>query len=212
MATNSKWCQPVGTWRHYFTGWIAKPDPMAQMLASVMFDLRPIGGDRSLFDSLRDRTLEAASRNSIFVAHMVGNSLKHQPPLSLLRGIATIRSGEHRHAVDLKMSGVVPIVDLARLYALMGRIEPVNTRARLEVAGGSGGISKSGARDLLDAYDLIAETRLEHQARRVAEGEKPDNYVHPGDLSDLERSHLRDAFVVVRTMQSAVAQGRGTVL
>ncbi len=43
-------------------------------------------------------------------------------------------------------------------------------------------------------------------------GTKPDNYLVPGDLSDLERSHLRDAFVVVRTMQSAVAQGRGTVM
>ena len=31
----------------------------------------------------------------------------------------------------------------------------------------------------------------------------------PSDLSDLQRSHLRDAFVVVRTMQSAVGQGKG---
>ncbi len=41
------------------------------MLASVMFDLRPIGGDAALFDDLQDETLEAASKNSIFVAHMV---------------------------------------------------------------------------------------------------------------------------------------------
>ncbi len=45
MATNPRWCQPVRVWREYFAGWIAKPDPEAQMLASVMFDLRPIGGD-----------------------------------------------------------------------------------------------------------------------------------------------------------------------
>jgi CBS domain-containing protein len=31
----------------------------------------------------------------------------------------------------------------------------------------------------------------------------------PSDLSEFERSHLRDAFVVVRTMQSAVGQARG---
>jgi CBS domain-containing protein len=30
-------------------------------------------------------------------------------------------------------------------------------------------------------------------------------------LSEFERSHLRDAFVVVRTMQSAVTQGRGVI-
>jgi CBS domain-containing protein len=70
-------------------------------------------------------------------------------------------------------------------------------------------ISESGARDLLDAYDLIAETRLRHQAARIRAGRSPDNFMAPADLSDLERNHLRDAFMVVKTMQSAIAQSRG---
>ncbi len=128
----------------------------------------------------------------------------------LLRGLATIRSGEHRHAIDMKHNGVVPIVDLARIYALQGgQLVPVNTRARLEEAREKGQLSKSGASDLLDAYDLIAETRLLHQARRVKAGAAPDNFLNPSDLSDFERSHLRDAFVVVKTMQSAIGHGRG---
>ena len=150
-----------------------------------------------------------AARNAIFVAHLVSNSLKHTPPLGLLRGFATIRSGEHKDTLDMKHNGVVPITDLARVYALLGKIEPVNTRARLEAAEAAGIISPSGARDLIDAYDLIAETRLENQARQVRTGEKPSNFLAPADLSDFERSHLRDAFVVVRTMQSALGQSRG---
>jgi CBS domain-containing protein len=31
----------------------------------------------------------------------------------------------------------------------------------------------------------------------------------PTDLSDFERSHLRDAFVVIKTMQNAAGSGRG---
>jgi CBS domain-containing protein len=209
MATNPRWCQPVRVWRSYFAGWIATPDPMAQMLSSVMFDLRPIGGTTSLFADLHAETLEMAARNSIFVAHMVANALKHAPPLGLLRGLATIRSGEHRNHIDMKMNGVVPVTDLGRLYALIGRIGPVNTRARLLVAEDAGVISASGARDLIEAYDLIAITRLEHQAAMVRIGQKPDNFLAPSELSDFERSHLRDAFVVVRTMQSAAAQSRG---
>jgi CBS domain-containing protein len=45
----------------------------------------------------------------------------------------------------------------------------------------------------------------------VRNGRKPDNFLAPSDLSDFERSHLRDAFVVVRTMQSAVNHGRGAL-
>jgi CBS domain-containing protein len=209
MATNPKWCQPVRVWKDYFRGWIAKPSPEAQMLASVMFDLRPIGGAQSLFEEVQEETLAAASKNSIFVAHMVSKSLKHKPPLGLLRGFATIRSGEHRNTLDLKHNGVVPVVDLGRVYALQGQLPEANTRARLLAAEAAGVLSHSGARDLLDAYDLIAETRLEHQAAQAKLGHKPDNFLPPSDLSDFERSHLRDAFVVVKTMQSAVGHGKG---
>ncbi len=209
MATNPRWCQPVKVWRDYFNGWIAKPNPEAQMLASVMFDLRPIGGQFDLFADLQSDTLSAASANSIFVAHMISNSLKHTPPLGLLRGFATIRSGEHRNTLDLKHNGVVPVVDLARIYSLQGQLTEANTRARLKAAEASGVLSPSGAHDLLDAYDLIAESRLQHQVRLVKSGGDPDNYLPPSDLSDFERSHLRDAFVVVKTMQSAVGHGKG---
>ena len=209
MATNPRWCQPVWVWRDYFRGWIAQPDNEAQMLASVMFDLRPIGGSARLFGDLQTDTLNASAKNSIFVAHMVSNSLKHTPPLGMIRSFATIRSGEHRDHIDLKHNGVVPVTDLARVYALQGRIGVVNTRARLLAAVEAGVISTSGGRDLIEAYDHIAQTRLEHQAGLVASGAKPDNFLAPKDLSDFERSHLRDAFVVVRTMQSALGHGKG---
>lgn len=211
MATNQRWCQPVKVWRNYFERWIAKPNPEAQMLASVMFDLRPIGGDESLFADLQKQTLKQASKNSIFTAHMISNSLKHQPPIGLLRGLATIRSGEHRNQLDLKHNGVVPIVDLGRIYTLQGQLKPVNTRARLEAAMLAGALSQTGGADLLAAYDLIAATRLEHQSTQIKAGQKPANYLDPSTLSDFERSHLRDAFVVVKTMQSAAGSGKGVL-
>jgi CBS domain-containing protein len=100
------------------------------------------------------------------------------------------------------------VVDLARIYALQGRLKPVNTRARVEAAGQQGLISHQGSEDLLAAYDTIAETRLRHQARQVERGEAPNNYMAPEELPHLERSHLRDAFVVVKGLQSSLGHGR----
>jgi len=212
MATNPRWCQPTRVWRRYFEGWIAKPDGEAQMLASVMFDLRPIAGDETLFAGLQEEVLAKAARNSIFVGHMIANSLKHQPPLGLLRGFATIRSGEHKNTIDLKHNGVVPVVDLGRVYALKGKLTAANTRARILEARAKGVLSETGAKDLLDAYDLVAESRLEHQAHQIKHGQAPNNFMAPTSLSDFERGHLRDAFVVVRTMQSAIGQGKGALV
>jgi len=209
MATNPRWRQPRRVWQRYFAGWIAQPDNEAQMLASVMFDLRAIAGEAALFGNLQAEVLAQAKKNSIFVAHMISNALKHTVPLGLFRGFALIRSGDNRNTIDLKHSGVVPVVDLGRIYALLGSLEEAGTRERIEGAQAAGVISESGAHDLLDAYDLIAETRLRHQAAQIMRGETPGNFMNPEDLSDLERNHLRDAFMVVKTMQSAVGQSRG---
>ncbi len=211
MATNPRWCQPIRVWRDYFHAWAVTHKPESQMLASVMFDLRPIGGTAGLYRDLQQETLDNASKNSIFVAHMIANSLTHVPPLGMIRGFSTVRSGPYRNHIDMKLNGVIPVTDLARVYALQGRITHVNTRARLLAAEDAGVISASGARDLVEAYDLIAMLRLQNQADAVRYGREPSNYLAPADLSDFERNHLRDAFVVVRTMQSAIGQGKAAL-
>lgn len=211
MATNPRWCQPEKVWREYFRSWVAKPNPEAQMLASVMFDLRPISGTVSLHQTLQIKTLNAASENSIFVAHMIANSLKHTPALGFIRQFSTVRSGPYRNHIDMKLNGVIPVTDLARIYALQARLPEVNTRARLLAAEHAGIISASGAHDLIEAYDVIARLRLEHQARLVRAGAKPNNFLDPAALSNFQRNHLRNALVVIRTMQSALGQGKSAL-
>ena len=70
------------------------------------------------------------------------------------------------------MNGVVPVADLARVYALIGQLTAVNTRARLEAAAEAGVISASGARDLIEAYDLIAADPAGTSGARVRAGEQ----------------------------------------
>ncbi len=211
MATNPRWRQPLHVWRRYFRGWIDTPNPEAQMLASVMFDLRPIGGDERLFSDLQVDTLTAAAANSIFVAHMVANAMKHAPPLGLFRNFATVRSGEHKNMIDMKHNGVIPVVDLGRIYALQGSLTAINTRARLSAAMEAGVISPSGGRDLIEAYDMIADARLTHQMAQIKRGERPDNFMAPYELSDFERNHLREAFLIIKTMQSAAGAVGGVL-
>ncbi|MBF0426678.1 MAG: cyclic nucleotide-binding/CBS domain-containing protein, partial [Magnetococcales bacterium] len=105
----------------------------------------------------------------------------------------------------MKIHGVIPIVDLARIYALEAGLPEVNTHERLRAASLAGSVSQSSARDLNDALEFIAFTRLRHQARRLQEGKPANNFLPPDELSDLERNHLKDAFKVVKTLQRAMA-------
>ncbi len=206
MAMTDKWRQPRHRWVEYFRQWVDKPDPMALMLTCVFFDLRAIHGKAELLDTLRTDVLQRTRGNSLFLAHMVGNALKHRPPLGLFGTITRIRGGDNAGTIDLKHSGIVPIVDLARVYALAGGTVAVNTHDRLEVASVAGEVSAQSARDLRDALEFLSKLRIDHQARQMAQGQPPDNFLALEELSNFERSHLKDAFSVVQTLQGVLGQ------
>ena len=206
MARTDQWRQPQRRWAEYFRSWTNKPEPKALMLTCVFFDLRLIYGRASLLDDLRHQVLQQTRSNRIFLAFMVGNALMHRPPLSLFGGLSTIRSGEHRDTIDLKHTGIVPIVDLARIYALAGGHAAVNTHDRLAIAADSKEISAQSAHDLRDALEFMAGLRIRHQALQMTRGDAADNFLVPEELSNFERSQLKDAFGVVQTLQSVLAQ------
>ena len=206
MAMTDTWRQPQRRWAEYFARWTSVPDPKALMLTCVFFDLRAVYGRSALLDDLRRDVLSRTKGNTLFLAHMVANALQHQPPLGVFKGISAIRSGEHKGTIDLKHTGVVPIVDLARVYALAGGHEAVNTHDRLVSAAAGAAISEQSARDLRDALEFIAFTRIQHQARQIAAGLPPDHYLLLGDISNFERSQLKDAFNVVHSLQNVIGQ------
>ena len=206
MAMTDTWRQPQRHWIGYFARWISVPEPKALMLTCVFFDLRAVYGSSVLLDGLRRDVLSRTKGNTLFLAHMVANALQHQPPLGVFKGISAIRSGEHKGTIDLKHTGVVPIVDLARVYALAGGHEAVNTHDRLISAAGDPSISEQSARDLREALEFIAFARIQHQARQIAAGQPPDHHLPLGDISNFERSQLRDAFNVVHSLQNVMGQ------
>lgn len=206
MAMTDKWRQPLAVWRAYFREWVHKPEPMSLMLSSVFFDMRPVHGDAELMSQLRQEMLYSSKGNTLFLGHMVNNALKLRPPLGMFGGISLIRKGEHAGTVDLKHNGLAPIVDLGRIYALAGGLSEVNTHDRLEKAADSGEVSPQSARDLRDALEFLSGLRIQHQTQRMLAGLEANNYLALHELSNLERSHLKDAFGVIHSLQTVLGQ------
>jgi CBS domain-containing protein len=204
MASNPKWRQTLSGWRKYFNTWINKPDPMALMLSSIFFDLRPVHGDMELFDELQTEILEKTRGNGIFTAYMAANALTHRPPLGFFRTFVLIHDGAHDDTFDIKHRGIVPITDIARVFALSHGLKPVNTTERLEAAAETPIVSREMSENLVDALEFIASMRINHQAEQIRKGMQPDNYLAPSELSDLERRHLKDAFRVIQDMQETL--------
>ncbi len=204
MATNPLWRQPRRVWRSYFNKWINTPEPKALMHSCIFFDMRALHGETGLFTQLQTQVLEQCRNNGIFLTNMAANALQYRPPLGFFRQFVLINDGEHDDTLDIKHRGVIPLVDLARVYALAAGISAINTRERLKAAEAAGVLSHDGTEDLLHALEFITTLRARHQARQHMEGLKMDNYLPPHSLTRPERSQLKDAFAIINSMQQAM--------
>lgn len=204
MATNPKWRQPLRQWQQYFHRWITVPEEKALMHANIFFDLRCVAGSAALVDALKQSVREDARKNEIFLALMAKNAMNFQPPLGFFRQFVLEKSGEHKNTLDLKLHGIMPIVEIARIRSLAAGELRISTRNRLLAAAKAKEITDTDAANLIDALDFIEKLRIEHQSRQLQAGAKPDNYLAPDELSQLARQNLKSAFAQVRVSQSAL--------
>lgn len=204
MAT--KWSYSLNEWYNNFAHWINKPDPQALLNVSIFFDMRPIYGSFDLAQQLEYQVLKKAKDNMVFLGSMAQNALGFQPPLGFFRRFVLEKGGEHHNTLDLKRWGVTPIIEMARVYSLAYRINAVNTDDRLKALIPTPAIATEDGANLRDALEFIAYVRLQHQGQRIAQGEQPNNFVNPNELSSFERQHLKTAFTIVRRMQNTLSQ------
>jgi len=204
MASNPKWRQPLDRWKAYFADWMTVPEQKALMHANIFFDLRCVAGKSALVDELKESIRGDAKKNEIFLALMAKNAMNFQPPLGFFRQFVLERSGDHKNKLDLKLHGIMPIVEIARIRSLAAGELRICTRNRLLAAAKAKEITATDAANLIDALDFIEKLRIEHQSRQMQAGEKPDNHLSPKELSPLVRQNLKAAFAQVRVSQAAL--------
>jgi CBS domain-containing protein len=205
MASNPRWRQPLSSWKNYFRTWITEADLHSVEDALLFFDMRPVGGDLSLFEALAAFGREALQNASFFKSVLAYISVDRKPPLGFFRTFVVEQSGEHKQELDIKTFGTCPIVNAARLLALDAGIEATNTVDRLWAPPSLTYLDDVLRRDLLEAFELLTLLRLEHQLQQSRAGQPLSNYVNPGSLTQLQRSLLKESFRTITRAQSAIA-------
>jgi CBS domain-containing protein len=203
MAGNPRWCLTLDEWRRTFLGWIDVPDPDALLGSTIFFDLRPIYGSSALAERLRDTLLAAAAERTVFLRHLAEKALQVRPPLGILRGFVTDRSGEFPHTLDLKRNGSLPFVDGARVLALAHRIPHTSTAERLRAIPDAL-LSPAALAAIVEAFYFVHRIRLRAQLAPGREG-RAANRLDPSDLNDLDRHMLKESFLQARKLQGRLA-------
>lgn len=205
MAGNPRWCQPLQVWKTYFHAWIHAPEKHSVMLAQNFLDLRTIHGDPSLLQRLQACVLPMARENARFIASLARESLRCLPPR--WPGLNFFpRSGAGARSLDLKTSGLMPIIGLARLLALREGIEEQHSRDRLMQSAQAGTLSPDGAQRIVESWNLICRLRLRHLARCIDAGLPMSNVLRWGRLPREHRQALRQAFSNIRLLQQTIGR------
>jgi CBS domain-containing protein len=206
MASNPRWCQPLHTWKNYFTGWINEPTADAVLKSLIFFDFRPIHGEFGLAEELRHSLASMLEGQTLFLGYMANTIINNMPPLNLFKSFVVEKGGEHKDQFDLKIKGIAPLVDAVRLFALERGVQETSTLERISALREKHTIVKEYADELEHAFEFIMLLRIHHQIEQIEAGRKPDNFINPDKLSNLEKRMIKDEFHLISKMQGLIIE------
>jgi CBS domain-containing protein len=206
MASNPMWCQPLKVWKKYFSAWMYTPTPEAVLNSLIFFDFRPVYGDNSLSDALRDFLSPLLERQKIFLGYMANVIIKNVPPVGFFKSFIVEKGGEHKDELNLKIKGIAPFVDITRLFSLEKGIKETSTLERISSLKGIHSIVKEYEEELEHAFEFIMLLRIQHQYEQIESGREPDNFINPDKLSNLEKKTIKEAFHLISKIQDIIIE------
>ncbi|MDO8292617.1 MAG: DUF294 nucleotidyltransferase-like domain-containing protein [Gallionella sp.] len=204
MASNPEWCLSQDEWRQKFSNWISNGTPVALLHSSIFFDFRSVYGAHELTEELRLWLSRVASDNARFLHQMAEIAMSIRPPLGLVRDFVVGRE----HTLDLKLNGITPFVDAARIFSLAAGVTHTSTLQRLRASAVKLKIHPSEVEAWIDAFLFIQVLRMRHHDERQEQGlcdDKLNNQIDPEALHELDRRILKEAFRQARKLQARLA-------
>jgi len=206
MASNPLWRGPLKVWKDYFRNWIHNPTPDAVLSSLIFFDMRAVYGEQRLLDELRRSYTAMLAKQEVFLGFMANAIVKNRPPVGFFREFVVEKTGEHRHALNLKIKGVTPLVDIVRLFVLEKGISETSTLERLEQLRDVHSMAREYADEIEHAFEFVTLLRVHHQYGQLEAGEPPDNFIDPDMLGGMEKRALKEAFRLISTLQGLVIE------
>lgn len=202
MASNPQWCLSLEEWKHRFLDWIINSAPEALLHASIFFDFRSLYGAHTLAEELRLWLARIASDNTRFQHQMAENAMRIRPPLGLVRDFVLGKE----NTLDLKLNGITPFVDAARIFSLATGVTHTSTIQRLRQSAAVLHIPETEVDGWINAFLFIQMLRLRHHYETSVQAKQPlNNLIDPALLNELDRRILKEAFRQARKAQTRLA-------
>lgn len=207
MVSNPLWRQPLPAFRDTLRGWLYDGTLDGPMHLAIFMDARCVAGDPTLLGDARAHLQGLLHDDDAFAARFAAAADRFPDPGHWLARLAAwVHPGRDDPALDIKKTGIFPIVHGVRALALQQGLTETGTAVRLARLAQAGALDAALARDLADALHLLMQQRLGQQLRQRADGGVADNLLQPAAMSTLEREALHDALAIVHRFRLFLRQ------
>jgi CBS domain-containing protein len=205
MATNPTWRKALSGWRAQIEGWIVQRSAAAILNADICFDFRAATAPEHLAEGVRRFTLETLARHKVFLRDMCFALADHKVALGLFGGFSTEPAADGQR-INLKLRGMMPLVNAVRLLALREGVAETSTLGRIVQLVQHGVLNDDDAEALTAAYRDLAHLILRQQLLDHAAGRPPTNLVASSRWSRSRRQRLTTTLRAVDDLQRRVRE------
>lgn len=184
MASNSKWCQSLSTWKAYFSDWTRSPEPQHVLDSTIFFDFRHVHGEKRLINELKEHVNQETKHNDLFFYHLSNSIVNYKPTFE-------------NNTINLKKV-LLPITGYIRIYALHNQLNETNSLARLQKLPN---LDESRKDEIEKMYDFVMYMRISNQVHQILNNEAPENTRDLKSISRIEENTLKKILQEIVSLQ-----------
>lgn len=201
MASNPKLCMSLSEWQDSFYRWILSGTPEAVLNISIFFDFRASYGKKELAQSLENFIQTKIPENQNILRYIALNSLAISTPLGLFRNFLVDKKGKHKNQFDIKLKGITPLVDAARVLALENKLQERSTIGRFNELKKIFPKLEKEYEEAKSTFEVLTRFRI----RNLFENPGNNNYLNPDTLTKMEKEILKYGFRSINELQSILS-------
>lgn len=209
MGTNPTWRKRRSEWDVHLRYWFEHQPAYTVRYMTLLFDAMPLYGNFSFFKEVQDQAFREIAGHHDILRQMHEEEGGHKVPLGIFDRFITERSNEHRGQLDMKRSGLIFMIEAARILAVKNGIRETSTLARLRALVDKGVINRDDSEYFENAYRVILHHTLMAQVDNFLKRATNDYYLNPRELSARSQEILKQSFKAISLLQELVGSEFG---
>jgi len=198
MVSNPFWCKNVQDYKNETAKWIEAPAMQNYMDLAIFFDSFAVAGDKTLLINLKDDLFEKLHDKDVFMAYFAKATLTFDTPTTIANFMTKT------HNIDIKKTGVFPIVQGIRSLALREKIRETTTVKRIKILERKKILAKEMAGELLEAFEVLNTLRLKAHLQKLQDNKEINNEIDTHSLGKIERDLLKDSLKIVNNFKKFI--------